>query len=504
MTVRLAAILLASVALTDIKELAAAPEDEPLSDRVANYRIEVEAEPEAKRLAGTEALTWRNRGELPVSELYFHLYPNAFKSLRTTFMREYSPSDPGLDADALGKIEIASICDDDGEDLTPTMQFVQPDDDNPDDETLMKLPLPYAVQPGNFVKLQLRFAVTLPALYRRMGIADDFIMGAQWFPKMAAYETAGMRGRTQEGWNLHQYHANSEFYADFGEYDVAIHTPLSYQIAASGRKLHDKRLQNGCREHRFRAADVHDFAWAASPHFIERERKTERGVTVRLFLDPRHEALQERYLRAASSILDFYHDWFGPYPYPEISIVVPPERAKGAGSMEYPTLVTVAPAAEANPGLNLERVMAHELAHQYWYGIVANNEFEEAWLDEGFASYAEEKAMQELFAVDTKIWYRPYSQTYNFLKKPGWQYLDRMDYVNNVYIGGKHVLQDVESQIGEACMKRLLQTYRYRWQFRHPGTQDFIDVLEEVTERSWKDYFAAVHAVATVEPGDAV
>lgn len=340
-------------------------------------------DPEAKRLTGTETLTWSNRGELPVSELYFHMYPNAFKSLHTTFMREKLADDGEAPLTAPGYMEVASIHGEDGQDLTESVQYVRPDDGNPDDDTLMKLALPCALQPGASIKQDLQFSVAMPNLFRRFGIAGDFLMGAQWFPKMAVYEPAGTRGRTEEGWDLHQYPANSEFYADFGEYDVAIRTPQVYKIAATGRKLHDKMVRNGLREQRFRAADVHDFAWAASPHFIERERDTAHGVTIRLFLDPRHEGLQERYLRGAAAMLDFYYDWYGPYPYREVTIVVPREQGKGAGGMEYPNLVVVAPAVETNPGLNLERVMAHELAHQYWYGIVANNEFEEAWLDEG-------------------------------------------------------------------------------------------------------------------------
>lgn len=110
--------------------------------------------------------------------------------------------------------------------------------------------------------------------------------------------------------------------------------------------------------------------------------------------------------------------------------------------------------------------------------------------------------MRELFGVDAKKWYRPYSDAYNHLKKPAWQYRNRSDYVNNAYIGGKHVLQDIESQIGEDGMKQLLQTYRYRWQFRHPGTRDFIGVLEEMTERSWQDYFAKLHAVEEAPAGE--
>ncbi|WP_052487162.1 M1 family aminopeptidase [Gordoniibacillus kamchatkensis] len=241
--------------------------------------------------------------------------------------------------------------------------------------------------------------------------------------------------------------------------------------------------------HHFRADDVHDFAWAASPDFIFSEEQGSPGAKIKLYLDPKHAHLKDRYVRTSTAALTAYEEWYGKYPYSSLSIVVPPEAGKPAGSMEYPTFVTVAAASEEKPNHYLELVLAHEIAHQYWYGMVANNEFEEAWLDESFATYADEKFLHKQLGLDTKPFYRPYSPAYNRLAEYSWRYKNRADYVNNVYIGGKHVLEDIEQQIGSGKMQEVMKAYFETWKFRHPGTKDFMDVLEKETGRSWQDYF---------------
>src|SRR5690606_30206997 len=108
----------------------------------------------------------------------------------------------------------------------------------------------------------------------------------------------------------------------------------------------------------------------------------------------------DRYIHAAKSSLSYLGKHYGSYPYSVLSIVVPPADASGAGGMEYPTFITANAATADNPGYELERTVVHEIAHQYWYGIVATNEFEEAWLDEGFTSYTEEKIMRNAYGIN--------------------------------------------------------------------------------------------------------
>ncbi len=183
-----------------------------LSRQVVDYRIQVKLQPEKKTLAGRETVTWLNDSAVPVSELQFHLYLNAFKNNRSTFMKESGGTHRGfkVDEDDWGYITVKSLRVKEGEDLTSRMEFIQPDDGNADDQTVMRIPLPAPVAPQEKVALEIEFEAKLPRVFARSGFFDDFYMVGQWFPKL---------GVNQDGvWNCHQYHNNSELFADYGVY----------------------------------------------------------------------------------------------------------------------------------------------------------------------------------------------------------------------------------------------------------------------------------------------
>ncbi|MCR8636171.1 M1 family metallopeptidase [Paenibacillus radicis (ex Xue et al. 2023)] len=472
------------------------PAPKPLSNRIVEYHMNVELDAQGKMLTGTSSLTWKNPGKLPVQEIYFHLYPNAFNSPKTTFMKESGGRlrDDKSTSNNRGGMDISSIKTLDGEELLSRIEYVQPDDGNKDDRTLMKIKLPKAVNSGESVTLDYVFSVKLPAVFARMGYADDFVMAGQWFPKVAVYEPAGSRGRTSEGWNLHQYHGNSEFYADFGIYDVRIKVPSSYIVAATGFPIKPPADDGKTKTYAFYSDDVHDFAWAASPNFIYYEEPYATpnlpGVKIKLYLDPKHEQLKTRYMTAAKKALARYSQWYGSYPYATLSIVVPPENGNGAGGMEYPTLITGWGAGDKEPDLELERVIVHEIGHQFWYGMVASNEFEEAWLDEGFTSYTEDKLMELEYGVKPNLTIESsYITDPEALKQNSWNYSGHGKYAENVYTRAKLVLESIESQIGSATMDRVMRAYFQKWKFKHPTTSDFQAVLESTTKRSWDEFF---------------
>jgi len=473
-----------------------APEIQTLSDRIVEYHISVELDIDSHTLLGTQSISWRNPGKQSVQELYFHLYPNAFRNTDSTFNRESGGQLRGdqMTEDSIGSMSITSLHHTDGEDLLHTMRFVQPDDGNVADQTLMKIKLSEPVTPGETVTLNMGFTVQLPRVYARMGYTDRFVMAGQWFPKLAVYEPKGRRANKQEGWNLHQYHGNSEFYADFGIYNVKIDVPSPYIVAASGFPVKPWKDDGTRRQYHYYAEDVHDFAWAASPDFVYAEEaySTEHipGVKLKLYLDPKHAHLEKRYFDAAKRSLASYSEWYGEYPYSTLSIVVPPEGGSGAGGMEYPTLITAWDANSEDPTTELERVIAHEIGHQYWYGIVASNEFEEAWLDEGFTTYVEDKVMENAYGLTRSL---PILSSYITapapLKLNSWDYDNHQVYAENVYTRASLVLQDIEQTIGTKKMQQVLRTYFHRWKFRHPTTQDFQKVLQDMTHRSWNRYF---------------
>lgn len=474
------------------------PTAEILSNRVVEYHIQVllQDNKTEKTLQGEQAITWTNPGKNLVNELYFHMYPNAFESKQTTFMKESGGKLRGdaMKENSYGSMQITELKTTEGMSLLKRMLYVQPDDSNPDDHTLMKVRLTQPVKPGQSVTLNMKFQVELPQVFARMGVSGDFVMAGQWFPKLAVYEPAGTRGRVTEGWNLHQYHGNSEFYSDFGIYSVKIQVPDTYMVAATGFPTKPTVKQDGSKIYQYYAEDVHDFAWAASPNFIYVEQPYSApnvpGVKIKLYLDPTQTDLQERYFHAAKVSLVQYSTMFGTYPYSTLSIVVPPKGASGAGGMEYPTLITAASAEDDNPGYDLERTVVHEIGHQYFYGMIASNEFEEAWLDEGFTSYAEDKVMENEYGVQPNL---PIEASFMTDPAPlslyAWKYKNANQYAENVYTRGKLVLTALEKQVGTKTMMKIMKTYMDKWAFKHPTTADFERVVEQVTRKSWADFF---------------
>jgi hypothetical protein len=468
----------------------------PLSNRIVEYHMNVEYLDKSKQLKGQQVLTWINPGSVPVQELYLHMYPNAFESKKTTFMEESGGKlrQDQAKTGSVGGIQLLSLKSLEGEDLSLRAEYVQPDDGNKEDRTLLKVVLPQAVNQGDKVTIKTEFIVNLPVVFARMGYVGDFVMAGQWFPKVAVYEPAGTRGRSAEGWNLHQYHGNSEFYADFGIYDVKIKVPPSYTVAATGFPVKPASVDGASKTYQFYADDVHDFAWSASPDFkyFEESYSTAEvpGVKIKLYLDPKQEGLKARYMNAAKKALGNYSKWYGSYPYSTLSIVVPPEGGNGAGGMEYPTLITTWGASETNPDLELERVVVHEIGHQFWYGLVATNEFEEAWLDEGFTSYSEDKIMQAEYGVSPNL---PVESSYitspNSLQLDAWKYHNHGEYADNVYTRAKLVLKAIERDVGTPAMNKIMRTYFQRWKFKHPTTKDFQNVIEETTKKKWDEFF---------------
>ncbi|MEK3790226.1 M1 family aminopeptidase [Paenibacillus sp. FSL R7-0204] len=481
---------------SDLSDTIYTSETEALSQRVVEYHMDVELLPDKETLVASETLTWTHPGAKPVQELYFHLYPNAFASASTTFMKESGGTLRGdtMPAGGYGSITLTDLRTSEGVSLMQRTQYVQPDDGNVNDRTLLKVHLPQPVNGGESVTVRLKFEVKLPKIFARMGTADDFVMAGQWFPKLSVYEPAGRRGLKEEGWNLHQYHGNSEFYSDFGIYNVSISVPPEYKVAATGFPVRDAKIVKGRKVYQFYADDVHDFAWAASPDFVVAEKAFSApqvpGVKIKLYLDPLHKHLQERYFQAAEAALMAFSKWYGPYPYSTLSIVVPPESGNGAGGMEYPTLITAFGATDTTPGTSLERTIIHEIGHQYFYGLVASNEFEEAWLDESFTSYAEDRMMEQEYGVVSSL---PLQSSLvsssQPLKLEAWKYTGDDAYTRNVYIRGKLVLKDIERIAGTKNMDAILAAYARKYRFQHPTTADFQKVVEKVTKQSWQTYF---------------
>lgn len=473
----------------------------PLSPRIANYNISVTLDVEKKMLHGKETLVWRNKSRERIGDLRFHLYLNAFKNTESTFMKESGKRYRQMEEIKWGWINIKKMSVRGGEELTGKMEFIHPDDDNTLDQTVIKVPLTKPVQPGQTVIFDLEFEVQLPTIFARTGFHKYFFMVAQWFPKIGVYEEAGERYATRGGWNCHQFHAETEFYADYGVYNVDINVPQNYRVGAVGLLQQEVKNSDGTKTLSFRAEDVHDFSWTASPDFIVIEDQWQ-NVKIRLLTQPyKVGSLTQQYIQAVKAALQRLNDWVGQYPYPNITIVDPPLKAWRAGGMEYPTLITglsVWGLPRGTP-LGIEEVTIHEFTHQYWYGLVGSNEFEEAWLDEGFTQYFETRIMDAeygqktsslnmigIHAGDFEMCRPGYTGMRNPkiapTLQPAWQY-STGGYDGLTYMKSAVLLTTLERMIGRPAMDDIMKTYFERWKFKHPCTRDFIAVVNEIVPK---------------------
>jgi hypothetical protein len=478
----------------------------PYSPRIANYEISVKLDPETKKLYGSQILTWRNDSEDYINDLQFHLYLNAFKNELSTLMKESSGSHRGLTLEkdgGWGWIEIESMMMNDQE-LKSKFEFIQPDDGNGDDQTVLRIPLDEPVKPQEVITLNINFIARLPQVFARTGYKGDFYMVGQWFPKIGVYEEAGERYATEGQWNCHQFHINSEFFADYGVYEVKITVPNNYIVGATGVLIDEKKVNETEKSFTYYCEDVHDFAWTADPNYIIVEDQW-RHVAIRFLAHPGRETQVERHIGSAKVALEYFDEWYGEYPYPTLTIVDPAYGGFGAGGMEYPTLITAGSIWMLPDGVRFpEIVTIHEFGHNYWYGILGSNEFEEAWLDEGITTYSEIKIMEKYYSeeggsiisvfglniYDTEMAWGSYQSgpkrdaIYNY----SWKY-GQYGYGTFSYHKPGLMMLTLHNYLGEEMMKKVMQAYYDRFSFKHPTSRDFINTVNDVTGEDFNWFF---------------
>ena len=486
-----------------------------LSPRNANYEIDARLDHDAKTIRGRETIRWRNISGQPTAELQFHLYWNAWRDADSTWLRERRVSglDPEPRVDGWASMDVISVrvkdAAGDWQDLTAQMRFIAPDDGNGLDRTVMTVPLGREVGPEATVEAELQWNATIPRPFARTGWVGDYYFVAQWFPKLGVLE--------EGGWNTHQFHAATEFYSDFGVYDVRLTVPRGFVVGASGRETSRTDNGDGTATHAYHGEDIHDLAWTASPNFIELTQRFEHprlpSVDMRLLLQKERRSQADRYFAITAATLKRYGEWFGPYPYGHLTIVDPAFESQSDG-MEYPTLITgrgrwLSPPSVQTP----EMTTAHEAGHQWWYGMVATNEAEHAWMDEGINTYATARVIDEVFTPnhvelryfggfipwalpdlplsrldnDRLAGYRlnaeadaPWTTTLRYW--PG-------SSTAITYYKTALWLHTLERRLGWPMMQRILATYFEKWKFRHPKPTDFFDVVREVSGQGHVVFF---------------
>ncbi len=477
----------------------------PMSQRVVHYEIDARYDAAKRSVSATEVLTYHNLTGQALDHFPFHLYQNAFQP-NSTFVREAKvagnrdTSYDKWDAKEYGSEEIKSIEVGGQGDLTSQIRYIQPDDGNKDDKTVVDLPVPKPIAPGAYVQFKIAFQTNFPEPPARSGWKLDFGLGGQGFPKVGVW--------WHGAWNCHQYHAMTEFFADFGVYDVKLTVPQYEVIGASGVKVGEVSNADGTKTATYHGDDIHDFAWTASPRYKVKEDGVFQGqmgpVQMRILMQPAHWSQVERHEKILRESLEHFESWYGPYPYKTITLV-DPEPDSAAGGMEYPTFITgdtswLMPTGTYVP----ELVVEHEFGHQYWYGMVATNEFEDAWMDEGINSYTEVKVLDSILGKNTSIMKiagmtmgEREEQRLAFINsadidpiaQKAYDYYSFGTYGGITYGKTASVLLTLESIVGEDTMAKAMRAYFMKYRFTHPTKEDFLKTIEEVSGKDLRWYF---------------
>jgi len=476
-----------------------------MSQRVVHYEIDAHYDATKHTVDATEVLTYHNLTGQALDHFPFHLYQNAFQP-KATWVREAKVAgsrDVGYEKwedKEYGSEDIKSFEVVGQGDLTAQLQYIQPDDGNKDDKTVVDVKLPKAIAPGASVQFKIAFQTKFPETQARSGWKRDFVLGGQWFPKVGVW--------WHGSWNCHQYHAMTEFFADFGVYDVKLTVPQFEVVGASGVKVSEVNNPDSSKTLTYHGDDIHDFAWTASPRYKVKEDGVYQGqmgpVQMRILMQPAHWSQVQRHEQILRESLDHFERWYGPYPYKTITLV-DPEPDSAAGGMEYPTFITGDSSWFMPDGAYLpEIVVEHEFGHQYWYGMVATNEFEDAWMDEGINSYTEVKVLDSILGRNTSMLNvagatlgEREGQRFEYvgvadldpIAEKAYDYYSYNSYGGVTYGKTASVLLTLESIIGEDTMQKAMHVYFMKYRFTHPTKEDFLKTIEEVSGRDLRWYF---------------
>ncbi|MEZ4985874.1 MAG: M1 family metallopeptidase [Saprospiraceae bacterium] len=344
----------------------------------------------------------------------------------------------------------------------------------------------------------------------------------QWFPKPAVYD--------KDGWHPMPYLDYGEFYSEFGSYEVAITLPENYTVAATGileTEAEVARLKAQAKTSAslvwskedpavyaspdfppsatqwktitFKAAQVHDFAWFADKRFHvlhDTLHLTGRIIDTWAFFTDQEADLWQKAPTYIKQATRFYSDKIGDYPYPQVTAV---QSALSAGAgMEYPMVTVIGLSGTAKA---LDQVIAHEVGHNWFYGILATNERDHAWLDEGFNSYYDHRYSRLFYHTDDynlpsiikgssqttvdEIGYRMFScQHLHQAPDTPSEDMTQQNYWVGAYSVPARALRQLEAHWGQDKLDRAMKAYFKQWQFRHPGVEDAQEALETAGNES--------------------
>ncbi len=455
----------------------------------ADYSMDIVLDTALHQYDGTMRVTYTNQSPEVLDRVFWHLFFNAFQPGSMMDVRSRNISDP----DRRVGSRIAELPEDEwGWQRVESVKVQGKNVAFEEDGTILVVDLPKRLRPGKSVTFDLTWKAQVPRQIRRSGWMNaegvEYSM-TQWYPKLCEFD--------HHGWHSNPY-IGREFHGIWSHYDVRLHVPQGYVVAATGvqESATNKAMPNGTPGTimRFKADNVIDFAWATDPDFVAETFDVD-GVTLRLVhqanpeLDSNWTALGDYAARAMA----FINEDIGPYMYPEYNVV-----QGGDGGMEYPMLTLVTGERSLR---SLVGVTVHEMAHSWFQAMVATNESLHEWMDEGFTSWAESRCMAELFADPMKPSENPHKWSYSGyinqhlsgneepLITHADHYKTNRAYGIGAYAKGEVFVEQLGAVVGTATRDEGMRRYFKEWSFKHPGPHDFKRVMERESGLELDWYF---------------
>lgn len=459
-----------------------------------DYYINVKLDDVNHTLEGDARYVYTNNSPNELTQLYFHIWPNAYKDNETDFARQQILNGSTVfhfseDRGRIDKLKFTV----DGNDVTWSYYNDQID--------ICVLTLTNPIKPGQTVEIKTPFWVKIPADFSRFGHKEQGYQITQWYPKPAVYDV--------NGWNPMPYLDQGEFYSEFGKFEVQITVPENYVVAATGelqeeseKKFIENRIDNPIDPYSpiesatttktitYVQDNIHDFAWFADKNFnVSSEPvKLKNGQVVETYVYALEGKSISRHNTHIKTALNYYSDHCGYYSYAHCSVVQ--GALKAGGGMEYP-MITVITHLD-------EEVIVHEVGHNWFYGILGSNERLYPWMDESINSYFEQEAIHHLESKQEASIEKPNVLKGGNLNSSIMSILSREleaqemhqavgthskmltnnNYGFMVYGKGSIAFDYLKSYLGQATLDKCFKAYFDQWKFKHPLPGDIQDVFE--------------------------
>lgn len=478
--------------------------------QAVDYKMNIDVNEKTYQYDGNMQLKYSNNSGQSLKKVYFHLYFNAFQPGSMMDNRLSNIADPdkrmatniGTKEKPKYQSRIAT--------LTPKQIGYQKiksltiNGNNTSykvDGTILEVTLPNEIEDGETATFDMTWEAQVPEQIRRSGRNSKegvALSMAQWYPKMAHFD--------EFGWHLDEY-IGREFIAPFGNFDVTVNINKNYILGASGVLQNPTEVKGYVAKPKIRAKDnkvqwhyiaknIHDFVWAADPKFVVDSASSKQGIHVYTVYIPESDSVKTNWKTAlglATEFFDFNAKTFGAYPWPTYTII-----QGGDGGMEYGTATLV------TGGRNLKSlvgVIFHEAAHSWYQHLFGINETVDEWFDEGFTSYVEELAMQNLFEKRGAIEANPSIDAYRAYYKLALSgkeepaslladyYNTNYAYSNEAYNKGQVLAVQLGYIIGKDNLDKTFLEFYKQWKFKHPTPNDFKRIAENISGINLKWYF---------------